>query len=410
MGFVDNYSSSSSSSSGGATVLALAPSEFFDPRVLFRNTSTTWRRQDWDSAHVYTASGAIFTADPFAFMLSHDLTELWALVGSTTATQRINKITIATNVLAQNTIISGQNAGDVISVACRDPRTGIVYAGARDVIAGDGLMNFYTLNMTTGVLTFVVKSDVFLSAANQGMGVDPSDSQIYLCTEPSGVPSFYKIDKDTAQGALVYTCAANTPWRCDNFNITPRRTFFGQANALCSEGSLPNFGFLRGKAQAGVTPAVNVMVPPINSKMYLGCPIYKSGAVYTLIDGEDISASITSATALWPLSAVEEAILKGVQANGVSGSLAGAAILATYVSLIPLPSSYQKAEFMRVRNNSDRDIYLSFNSTLDQIYVAAGATMDLPLKANNMGVVAGIWARAIGTAATTGTVDGSLFF
>lgn len=401
---------SSSSSGGGSEVLALAPSEFFDPRVLFRNSSTTWRRQDWDSAFVYAASAAVFTADPFCFMTNHDLTQLWSLGGAVTATQRINKVTIATNALAQDTVISGQNAGDIIIVACRDPRTDIVYCGARDAIAADGLMNWYTLNHTTGVLTFVTKSDLFLSSTNQGMGIDPSDSQIYLWTEFSGVPQCYKLDKETAHGALVYTCPANTPWRNDNFNVTPRRTFFGGANAFCSEGALPNFAFLRTKAQAGVTAVTQVMVPPINSKMYLGCPIFRSGAIYTLEDGEDISASITSSTVLWPLSQVEEAIEDSLSPQGVSATLTGAAITLAYVVLITVPSSYQRGRILQIRNNSDRDVYLSFNSTVDHFFVATGSDISIDLGAAGFGSVTNIWARAITSTATSGTLDCSLLY
>lgn len=409
MGFVDNYSSGGAATSGGEEVLALAPSEFFDPRVLFRSSATQWRKQDWDSGHVYTASTAIFTADQFVYMLSHDLSELWALVGSVTALQRINKITIATNVLAQNTVISGQNLGDIISVACRDPRTGTVFCGARDAIAADGLMNFYTLNMTTGVLTFVAKSDVFLSTANQGMGIDPSDGQIYLCTEPSGVPSFYKIDKDTAQGALVYTCAANTPWRCDNFNITPRGTFFGQANALCSEGSLPNFGFLRGKTQAGVTPAVNVMVPPINSKMYLGCPIYKVGTSYYLADGEDITALITSATVLWPLEHLQATLTRALQMNGISTIIAFGGVTTAYAVAITAVSSYQSIKFLDVSNGTDKDVYLSVNSTQDQLVVPAGKDKQFDLGALGFRTVTNVWQRSTANA-TSGNLSISAIY
>lgn len=80
-----------SSSAAGLTVVTPDPALFYDPLVIFVNSTTEWRAVHFDSQVLDPVSSAVFSAIPFQLAVSSDLTQLWAWEGVTAGTQVFQK-------------------------------------------------------------------------------------------------------------------------------------------------------------------------------------------------------------------------------------------------------------------------------------------------------------------------------
>lgn len=401
------------------------PVVFHDPLVYFTVSSTAWRAINFDSGKLGTTSGSIFSQAPFAMFLNEAQTELWCIEGSTTATQVIQKITIATNVQSQLTTITGIDANEIIYVAGIHPITGVMYLGTRRQPEADGLMCLYTLNTTTAVATKLGDTPLFLSTATNGMSIFP-DGKMWVWSAPSGAGTMSEINITGLAGTTLYTQASTTPANFENLSVTPRNTLLGDhsAGSGLSEMST-NFAFLRTRAIGGATLNANAMVAPISRKFYLGMLIIKqlevdsTGAIvdtkYFLgSDGSDVTASIAAySPGPFPFLAytgLEANKAEIVQANSFPGTLAfGSVVTASFATLITPLSSYLPATTLKINNELNVPVYVTWDTATNDFYVGAGEIFvwDIPLSRT---IINNVRVKAIGANAGSGNIYGSLIY
>lgn len=300
------------------------------------------------------------------------------------------------------------------------PLTGAAYVACRREPEADGLISLYSFNTDTAVATKIGDGAVFLSTSFNGLTIFP-DGTCWLASNPSGTRTIYKLDLDTAEATLIYSNAGSSPWDFEDLAATCRNSFLAvNANGSgLSEGSYNNFALIRRCIGAGASNIASVMLPPISRKFYLGMPIYKvddisAGLItatnYFLQDGTNVTTSL-SGIALLPFAQFESEQELVQAANYAVGTLAFGSVTTACATLFTPVSSWLPATRMKINNELNVPVYLSFDGSTNHIYVGAGEILVLPLRAvNRVGVTTTIRVKSAGAAAASGNIYATVVY
>lgn len=413
-----------SSSGGGGSgnsfvtdIVTPALSAFWNPLVYVSVSNTQWKYVEYDTEISSAVSTPIFSQEPIALMLNEDLTELWAIEGTNPGTQQFQRIAISSNTSLEVTNITGIVANELIYVAAMHPITGQIYLATRRMPQADGMIKLYSLDVSTpgsAIATIIAESNsTFLSINQSGLAIFPDGTAI-LSSNPFGLRKLYKLDLDTAEGEEIYSANPSTPWDWEDISATPRLTLLG-SNAVdlgagLAEASYPNFGLQKISNTGGTSHLNSIMAPPINRKLYVGVPIFRTqeldssglviGVTYHLED--QTSITFPDGFPLTTLDEVSKYISKA--ATGIVRTLPGTSVLTTYSKILDQIGYSGRLTLINIDNTTDRDVYISFDSIVDHFFVKQGGTVQINLESLGLYLPGDVWVKALVSTATSGGV------
>ena len=366
-----------------------------------------WRETNLSDNDCSYAAAAFtpFTGGPHAITVSPDRTEVWGLTGAANDTiTALEKADLATGAFISSVATSGIPANMHIAAMDIDPITGNLVAIGKD---GVNVFNFYQVDDTTGAFT-LLGSTSFLGGANVfGMGFAP-DGSLYIGYQNTAntAARVSLIDRTTYAliGHVLFDVASGTG---DNVSVN------SEGNIIVNDGDVytPSGDLVFSCAGSFGAPSDTFIVSPLGiQEGEIYNRVYDlTGGTFTDFDCEgntvDLSAYTVSCVSCCGGGSGEAAGASEANFDQASTDFSVFTDAVSYFTL--LTATGQPKKILKVFNNLNQDIYLSFNGTADQVLVRSGTELILDLGASGLAVSTDLTARAV-VQPLSGNVDVTL--